>query len=265
MTPALDMVATNLGIYQRPATAQWYATLSGLTAAEQAAFELTARAWREGDVLDIGIGGGRTCEPLSREARSYVGVDYSPAMVAAARARYPRLDLRQADIRDLSALGEARFDWAFFADNGIDAVDDEGRARALREVRRVLRPGGTFVLNSHNLDCAENHWGEMLRVEFSASPLRTLKSVARIGVRMKNWLSSAGHRRRTDRYVIKQDPGNNFASPHYYCTGAEMRRQLAAAGFELDAVLDIDGRRVGETPQRHSPTLYYIVRRPLAC
>ena len=43
------------------------------------------------------------------------------------------------------------FDLAWFSFNGIDYVATAGRVRILEEVRRILRPGGTFCFSSHNL------------------------------------------------------------------------------------------------------------------
>ena len=158
MDAITDMGATNERVYQSAARARWYASLTGLTQAEEAAFALTSDRWQGGDVLDIGIGGGRTCEILAGQARRYVGVDYSPAMVAEATARHPSLDLRQGDARDLSMFADGSFDWTFFADNGIDAVDDADRMRVLSEVRRVLKPGGVFLYKTQNIECAKNIW-----------------------------------------------------------------------------------------------------------
>ena len=39
-----------------------------------------------------------------------------------------------------------------FSNNGIDAVDHEGRERILAEARRVLEPGGTFYYSTLNKD-----------------------------------------------------------------------------------------------------------------
>ena len=63
-------------------------------AGEQQAIARITQAVLDGDVLDLGIGAGRTTSILAPIARSYVGSDYSPGMVAAARAAHPDVDLR---------------------------------------------------------------------------------------------------------------------------------------------------------------------------
>lgn len=266
MNAKADMVATNLDIYQRPATARWYATLNGLVPAEEAALAATREVWQGGDVLDIGIGGGRTSPHLAPQARSYTGVDYSPAMVAVARQRHPHLDVRQADARDLSVFPDASFDFALFPDNGIDAVDAPGRGRILAEVRRVLRPGGVFVFNAHNLDWSENGkiWRDMFSVRLSRSPISTAKAFARIPIRLWNYLRTLRRKVSTESYVIMHDPGNDFASPHYYTGAVEMKRQLQAAGFALLMVLNAQGVETSHAPEQESATLHYVVRKPAA-
>jgi SAM-dependent methyltransferase len=68
---------------------------------------------REGiSVLDVGCAQGGFSAVLAEHLEDfrYTGVDVSPAMVAAARARFPRRDFQVVGEGDLSTLGEARFD-----------------------------------------------------------------------------------------------------------------------------------------------------------
>jgi len=64
-------------------------------------------AWAGGDVLDIGVGGGRTTGLLADDARSYVGIDISPEMLALAQDRFPGHDLRVGNAVDLHGLPDA--------------------------------------------------------------------------------------------------------------------------------------------------------------
>jgi ubiquinone/menaquinone biosynthesis C-methylase UbiE len=101
-----------------------------------------------GDVLEIGIGTGRNL-PHYRADVSLIGIELSPAMLEVARARARELG-REVDLRvgDAQALG--------FPDDSFDAVvctlslctipDDRA---AVAEARRVLRPGGRFLLLEH--------------------------------------------------------------------------------------------------------------------
>lgn len=93
-------------------------------------------------VLDLACGQGRHAVPLRRAGLDVLGLDLSQVLLQAARDRDPHLPLLQADMRALP-----------LADDAVDGVvnlfnafgyfarelDDLG---VLREVARVLRPGG---------------------------------------------------------------------------------------------------------------------------
>ena len=78
---------------------------------------------------------------------SIVGVDYAEPMLAGAERRFarrPNVELRHADASALP-YPNASFDTINLA-NAIHCLPDV--AGALREVHRVLKPGGTFATNA---------------------------------------------------------------------------------------------------------------------
>ncbi|MGH9552457.1 MAG: class I SAM-dependent methyltransferase [Terriglobales bacterium] len=102
-------------------------------------------------VLDLGCGTGRTSVGLASRGYTTVAVDISAAMIARARARHPELEFRQMDATRLK-FPDMSFDAVLFSFNGIDCIYPEsGRIACLKEVFRVLRPGGTFVFSTHNI------------------------------------------------------------------------------------------------------------------
>lgn len=101
-------------------------------------------------VLDVGCGGGRTISKLAAiAAKGKVhGIDYSEASVATSRRtnaesiRAGRVEIHLADVGELP-----------FADNTFDLVTGVEThfwwadiAAGLREIRRVLKPGGNVIL-----------------------------------------------------------------------------------------------------------------------
>jgi ubiquinone/menaquinone biosynthesis C-methylase UbiE len=102
----------------------------------------------EGDVLEIGVGTGRNLPHYRKDVR-LTGIELSPAMLEIAQARARELG-RDVDLR----VGDAHA--LEFPDESFDAVvctlslctipDDRA---AVAEVRRVLRPGGRFLLLEH--------------------------------------------------------------------------------------------------------------------
>lgn len=102
-------------------------------------------------VLDLGCGAGRTTGELARRGFRVTAIDLAPRLLEAARQRYPGLDFRVMDATSLE-LDDDSFDAALFSYNGIDCIHPLGqRVRSMAETFRVLRPGGVFVLSSHNL------------------------------------------------------------------------------------------------------------------
>ena len=102
-------------------------------------------------VLDLGCGAGRTSGPLVRRGYAVVAGDISAEMIARARQLHPHIDFRVLDAVALD-LPPDTFDVVFFSFNGLDYVYPfANRRRALREIFRVLRPGGLLVYSSHNL------------------------------------------------------------------------------------------------------------------
>jgi 2-polyprenyl-3-methyl-5-hydroxy-6-metoxy-1,4-benzoquinol methylase len=100
-------------------------------------------------VLDAGCGPGLYAEELANRGASVVGIDQSTGMVELAQQRLGgRADFRAHDLsRPLDWLADQSFDAVVLA-LVIHHVDD--RRALLRELFRVLRPGGRLVLSTHH-------------------------------------------------------------------------------------------------------------------
>ncbi len=101
-----------------------------------------------GDVLEIAVGTGRNF-PYYPTGVRLTGIDISPAMLAIAERRANELgrdvELRVGDAQALD-LPDARFDTVVSTLALCSIPDDR---RAVTEIRRVLRPGGRFLLLEH--------------------------------------------------------------------------------------------------------------------
>ena len=100
-----------------------------------------------GRVLDAGVGTGRNF-PFYPPGAEVVGIDFSPAMLARARRRRNSLaadvELLQMDVTGLK-FPDRSFD-AAVATFLFCVLPDELQAPALRELGRVVRPGGAIRL-----------------------------------------------------------------------------------------------------------------------
>lgn len=94
-------------------------------------------------VIELGSGTGTLLADL-KPSRG-LGVDFSPAMTAAAKQRCPGLEFRTADAESLD-LGE-KFDYVVMQDL-LGHLDDIWQA--FRSLRRVTRPGTRIVITSYN-------------------------------------------------------------------------------------------------------------------
>jgi ubiquinone/menaquinone biosynthesis C-methylase UbiE len=100
-----------------------------------------------GRLLDVGVGTGRNCEFYPPGA-DVAGIDISPAMLARAKERCPKLvasgQLYQMDVTALK-FPDASFD-AAVSSFLFCVLPDEMQQPALRELGRVVKPGGTIRL-----------------------------------------------------------------------------------------------------------------------
>jgi SAM-dependent methyltransferase len=105
-------------------------------------------------ILDVGCGGGRTISKLAAIASegTVYGIDYSTGSVAASRAKNAqliqagRVDIQKASVSQLP-FPDHRFDLVTAVETQYywpDLVND------MKEIRRVLKPGGTLVVIAEN-------------------------------------------------------------------------------------------------------------------
>jgi ubiquinone/menaquinone biosynthesis C-methylase UbiE len=103
------------------------------------------------DVLDVACGTGNAAIPAAQAGARATGLDLSADMLAVARERAAdymvEVDWLEADPRELP-FADASFDRVLSACVG----DDEP---AIREMRRVCRPGGAIAVATWGKDASE--------------------------------------------------------------------------------------------------------------
>ena len=204
----------------------------GLTPAEE---DLFGRFLRPGsDVLDLGVGAGRTIPALRGLGGRYVGVDFAPEMVETCHRRFPGVDVREGDAADLSAFDDASFDAVVFSFNGIDCLHPVAeRRRCLAEVRRVLRADGVAILSSHNVHAC------IRPIEAGpglAARVTTLAKQGFVAGRIVSRTVRGGAVLRGEGYV--RDPATPLVL--YMTSRDRFAREAHAAGLRLAAVVGSD-------------------------
>lgn len=145
-------------------------------------------------ILDLGCGDGQLTARLAQSGAQTQGVDASAQMVAAARARGVVADQASAETLPYA---DASFD-AVFSNAALHWVRDQNAM--LREVYRVLRPGGRFVaeMGGHG-------------------------NIAAIRVALAAVLQQHGF-------------GNRQSDTNYYPTPEAYTRRLTTAGFTVEKI-----------------------------
>lgn len=248
----------NRATYGRPEAVGFYAGYTGLQPPEEAWLAEHRDELARARLLDLGVGGGRTAVVLAPLVGHYVGVDYAPELVEAARRRCPGVDLRVGDARALAGLDDASFDVVLFSFNGIDTVGHDDRRAVLAEVHRVLVPGGLFLFSAHNLD-----HDAPPRFPWPWPPRPTRAWLGR----MRRALAiHARHRRLRrdlpsgDGWAARNDGSHEYRLVNEHVTRTHQEAQLRAAGFDPVSVLALDGS-VSTDPDRDSAYLSYAARR----
>jgi SAM-dependent methyltransferase len=90
--------------------------------------------------------------------------DFVPEFVETAKrnasARNSNAKFFVGDMRELSCLENAHFDYAVYLNRMLCFVDDAGFDKSLREIRRTLKQGGLFLFDA--LDYNGRKWNELL-------------------------------------------------------------------------------------------------------
>ena len=158
--------SVNLDYFSHPEIVLAYARAAvnvGLWESEKILFERFIP--KDAEILELGCGAGRVALGLARLGRGKItATDFAPPMVETAREVCAReRDGIRFAVADASALefSDAAFDAVVFAFNGLQMIPRrERRERALREIFRVLRPGGVFIFTGHDrgVPARRAHW-----------------------------------------------------------------------------------------------------------
>lgn len=170
-----DKILNDLTIYDSVANSwwtddvRWIRILRNLVPGRLAWFDRHVE-WSDTEVLDLGCAGGFMAEALAARGARVTGIDPAEEAIAAARDHANRLGL---DIQYDIGVGENlpydenRFDRVVC----VDVLEHVSDLKAvIREVARVLRPGGVFLYDTIN----RNWLSRMVVVNMAEDVLRLL-------------------------------------------------------------------------------------------
>lgn len=122
---------------------------------------------RSGRVCDLGCGPGHVTNYVHEHGVNVFGIDLSSAMVHQARQLCPGIKFKTGNMLALELEPESLA--GIIAFYSIIHVPRDAVVTALREVKRVLEPGGRLLLAFHigdEIKHLDEWWGESVSVDF---------------------------------------------------------------------------------------------------
>lgn len=213
---------------------------------EFVATALAGRVAPGGLVLDLACGQGRHALPLSERGFRVVGLDYQLHLLQRAQASGTGVHFVRGDMRRLPFA--EKFDAVMNLFTAFGYFSDEENAGILREVARVLRPGGWFVMDVANRDA-------MIR---SAQP-RSWKRLPDGSLVVSEWTWDVAAGRYTHWQLLLDEHGRrNFTHSVRVYTCTELTALLRDAGF---TVVERHGGFRGEALTLDAPRLMVIAQK----
>jgi SAM-dependent methyltransferase len=208
---------------------------------------------RRSDVLDVGSGSGFYIDRWKElGVRSIVGSDLTRTATEGLRARYPGDECHRLDIGgDIGPLAGRQFDAVSAMDVLFHIVDDGRFARALRNIRLLLRPRALFVFSDNFV---------------RRGTVRAAHQVSRSLAEIEARLSETGFEvlRRVPMAVLMNFPIDTDV-PYWPASWRALARVVAtheALGFAIGAAL-LPVELICVSTRQEGPTTEMMVCRPV--
>jgi SAM-dependent methyltransferase len=167
---------------------------------------LVQEVGESGSICDMGCGPGQIARYLHRQGVKTLGVDLSAKMVEEARRLNPEIKFHQGDM--LSLPDEAKSWGGIAAFYCIIHIPREQIVDTLREMKRVLKPGGVLLVTFHigqEVRHFDKWWEKPVNLDFAFY----------LPSEMEGWLKEAGFEL-TETLVREPNPEVEVATQRAY-------------------------------------------------
>jgi ubiquinone/menaquinone biosynthesis C-methylase UbiE len=256
----MDSNAVNKKTYSSAKIVAEYLKDEGLQKPEHAIFDIVKSNLSKMRMLDIGVGAGRTSECFINKVKTYTGIDYSEGMINACRKRFPVNNTVSFEVMDMSTglkkFSNNAFDFVLISFNSIDYIGYNERMTVIKEIRRILIPGGLFCFSAHNINFIKN-----------ADPLAIKDLATPFGLVRKMYIKSVSISNRQKLkevdipYVIINDGAHKFKLKTLYINTLHQLQDLEKTGFKGIRIFNNQGIEIvkpKEIEENNEPFHYYL-------
>jgi SAM-dependent methyltransferase len=246
----------NAQIFFSPKLAQYYAG-EPLSKAETALFGRHRNAIEGKRVLDLGVGSGRTTPALLPISADYRGCDLAPPMLDLARVRFPQATFIERDIRDLTGIEGAPFDFILASCNLFDALPHEERMQVLRDVHALLTPGGMLIFSAHNRCWKKAGSGPQFALP--SHPYAAVRRIVGHAIDLRNFRRMRAFEQVHGDHAMLRDISHRWLGVFYYTDRDNQEHQLRSIGYEVREVVGLNGEALAPgADTRDEASLHYV-------
>ena len=215
-------------------SAEFYISDTDLQAPERRILKDIEADLADMNMLDIGVGAGRTTLHFAKRVQSYIGIDYSEKMIEYCQKEYTdfseNTSFALCDASAMEIFKDNSFDFILFSYNGLDYLSHDDRLKALKEIKRVAKPGALFCFSSHNLLCIDSIFN--LTHQFSLHPKRMLRKLYNWTKLRLNYNKGLDLKQlKNSAYAIFSDTPEGTDLGTYYIKPLEQIKQLTENEF----------------------------------